>query len=147
MAAFKWDLVQNCVVEIVTNTAGFLGSFHGRPLTDWEEVEESDIVDDKLSKMTFDLGFHFNLKREEGGAGFDDALSMASMKTGTSNATFAVGIMLPDLVIDLANDASHSEISHTGPSVGSAPANLHSGRFSAPSGDVATSAANAASEQ
>ena len=60
--------------------------------------------------MTFDLGFHFNLKPwKENGTGFDDALSMASMKTGTSNATFAVGNMpSDDIVIDLAKDASLS---------------------------------------
>jgi len=59
-------------------------------------VEKSDIADDKISKMTFGLGFYFNLKpREEVGVGFDDALSVAYMKTGTSNTTFAAGNMAP----------------------------------------------------
>ena len=80
MVAFKWDLGQKCMVVIVAEAAGFLGSFHGGPLADWEEVEESDIVVDKISTMTFDLGFHFNLKpREEGGAGFDDGQLQLAM--------------------------------------------------------------------
>ena len=80
MSAFKWDPEQKCVVEIVNEPAGFLGSFHGGPLADWEEVEKSDIAIDKISKMTFDLGFHFNLKpREEGGAGFDDGQLQLAM--------------------------------------------------------------------
>jgi len=29
MLAFKWDPEQKCVVEIVNEAAGFLGSFHG----------------------------------------------------------------------------------------------------------------------
>ena len=72
---------------------------------------------------------------------------MASIKTGMSNATSAVGNMPPDdLVIDLANDASLSEMSHADASVGSASANLNSGRFSTPCGNAATSAANIASD-
>ena len=43
---FKWDPEQKCVVEIFNESAGFLGSFNGGQLADWEEVEESDIADD-----------------------------------------------------------------------------------------------------
>ena len=93
-------------------------------------MAESDIADDKISKMMFDLGFHFNLKpREEGGTGFDDALSLASMKTGASNATFSAGNATSEIVIDLVDDES-------------SPPNLNSGHSSAD-----TSAANAASAQ
>jgi len=107
LLAFQWDPEQKYVVEITTEEAGFLGSFHGGMLTDWEEVEESDIADDKVSKMTFDLGFHFNLKpREEGGAGFNDTSSMATMKTGTSNATFAAANMPDNEIIDVDDDPS-----------------------------------------
>ena len=63
MVAFKWDLGQKCMVVIVAEAAGFLGSFHGSPLANWEEVEEIDIASISIFKP-----------REEGGAGFDDAL-------------------------------------------------------------------------
>jgi len=134
-SAIKRHPEQKCVVEIVNESAGFLGFFNGGQLADWEEVEESNIADDKISKMTFDLRFHFNLKpQEEGGADFDYGLSMASMKTGTSNVTFGKGNMNPDIVTDLAND-------------GFDPSNLNSGHSSATGGNAATSAANAASAQ
>jgi len=96
-------------------------------------VEESDVVDDKVSKMTFGLGFHFNLNpQEKGGGGFDDGLSMASMKTGTSYATFTADNMAPDVVINVDND--HSDLSTS-----------NSGHPSATGGNAATSAANTAS--
>ena len=107
LSAFKWDPEKKCVVETADAEAGYLDSFHGGPLADWEQVEESDIADDKASKMTFDLGFHFNLKpREEGGAGFNDALSMGTMATGTSNATLAAANMRDDVIIDIDEDPS-----------------------------------------
>ena len=34
MSAFKWDPEQNFVVEMVNESAGFLGSFHGSQLAD-----------------------------------------------------------------------------------------------------------------
>jgi len=55
LSAFQWDPEQKCVVEIATKEAGFLGSFHGGQLADWEKVEESDIADDKVYTMTFHL--------------------------------------------------------------------------------------------
>jgi len=118
MAAFKWDPEETFVVEVIYEAAGFMGSFHGSPLADWEEVEESDITDGKVSTMNFDLGFHFNLKhREDGSSSFDDAHFMGSTKTGTSNVTIAVVKMPLDLVINLAYDASLSEMSHASASI------------------------------
>ena len=130
LSAFKWDPEQKCVVEIVNESAGFLDSFHGGALADWEEVDENDIAGAEIPKMTFDLGFHFNLKpREEGGAGFDDGLSLASMRTGASNATAAAANTNSSIVIDLAEDSPD-------------PSTLNHGNQSAD-----TPAANAASAQ
>ena len=99
------------MVEIATEEAGFLGSFHGGQLADWEQVEESDIADDKVSTMTFDLGFHFNHKPwEEGDACFNDGCSMGTMATGTSNATLAAANMLDDEVIDVDEDPSAANV-------------------------------------
>ena len=98
MSLFKWDAEQCKVVEAVApDAADVTNLYGGTELADWEQVDDADLVNEDAANITFDLGQHFNLKpRTDAGAGFDDGLSLASMRTGVTNATLAIQQAQPD---------------------------------------------------
>mgnify|MGYP000934960252 CR=1 FL=1 len=92
MEAYHWDDAANCVVEtapaedpLQDDSLPFFGNGDAR---DWELVED-DVSVDSAPEMTFDLSLHFQTqaRANSAGCGFDDAQSMSTLATGTTNLT------------------------------------------------------------
>ena len=155
MQLFKWDAEQCKVVEaVVADAKDVTNLYGGVELADLEQVDDADLVDEDAADITFVLRQHFNLKpRTDAGAGFDDGLSLAFMRTGVTNATLAIQLAQPDAVIGFdTSDASVSEMSLTVGSTASAPPaflGIRQGSSSAPAmaAIFTSTAANAASKR
>ena len=149
LSSIQLDPNSGAIIEVaLAEDGGLLDNLYGEDeLAAWERVQDQDI-DDQEEALTFDLGNHFNLVSRAGGAGFDDGLSLGSMKTGTSNATQAAKAMQLDPILGDLNptkDGSVSELSHAAvSSIASAPPQLSSFPSSQPSRSTAPSGAPSA---
>ena len=73
------------------------GQYGGSLLQDWEQVNPSDLPPDDFPPIKLDLGTMFNYEpRLIGSGGYDENQSLATCKTGTSNAT----ALLPHVPLD-----------------------------------------------
>jgi len=99
---FRWDAEQSEVVKVAVVEDEVPSNLYGGvQLAGWEQVDEVDIADKDAADITFDLGQYFNLKpRTDAGAGFDNGLSLAFMRTCVTNATLDIQLAQSDTVID-----------------------------------------------
>jgi hypothetical protein len=106
--------------------------FGGEQMAPWEIVNERDITSTGPTEVVLDLSQHFDLGPRCGGAGFDDAASLASLKTGTSNATVEALRTPEDMVIDSNVPSDNTSISalseHAGSTASAPPALAASAR-------------------
>ena len=97
MSAYTWDEDEQRVV-----TTAFLGNDSDSPITAqspdplaaWEIVDDDGIEKDQADHK-FDLSILFNFAPRDGkgsGSGFDDAGSLKTFATGTSQLTAKIGI-------------------------------------------------------
>jgi len=82
-----WNPTKQCLEETAMNDDNLMENLYGYDsLADWEEVDSLNVPTDIQDAIAIDLSLLFNSEpRTEGG--FDDNQSLATMKTGTSNAT------------------------------------------------------------
>ena len=110
------------------------GLYGGQSLQDWEQVNTSDLPAIGNSSITVNLPSLLNFERRspESG-GYDDANSLATCATGTSNATDVLAQM-PIVNIDASED-DKTDLSHLSGSIASSngpnPANGASGQRAA----------------
>ena len=88
-----------------------MASLYGtETLADWEEVDSLNVPEDPTESVTMDLSLLFNMVPRSVSEGYDDNLSLATMQTGTSDATGIAAAAPPDKPppdgIDVSTDDS-----------------------------------------
>jgi len=83
-----WDPVKQCLDETFDDEDDLLSNIYGTDtLADWEEVDSLDAPEESTASVQIDLALLFNEAPRALCEGYDDNKSMATMNTGTSNAT------------------------------------------------------------
>ena len=126
LADTRWDHEKGCLVETGIADRSLFSNLDGRgSLDEWEEHDLGTAPVDSISSFVADLSAIFNMEPLPISEGHDENLSVATMNTGTSNATLVAAAMPPDEVLVIADDSTAEASSLTN---GSAPPTGASGR-------------------
>ena len=107
----RWDPLKKCLEEDGGDEDNLMASLYGtETLADWEEVDSLNVPEDPTESVTMDLSLLFNMAPRPVSEGYDDNLSLATMQTGTSDATGIAAAAPPDKPppdgIDVSTDDS-----------------------------------------
>ena len=106
MGNTKWDPLKKCLEEDCGNEDNLMASLYGHEaLADWEEVDSLNVPEDPTESVTMDLSLLFNMAPRLMTEGYNDNLSLATMKTGTSNATGVAAAAPPDKIVVSKDDS------------------------------------------
>jgi hypothetical protein len=122
LAPFHWDPVKHCLVQTGRDHDDLMGGLYSREtFSDWEQVDSLNLPDAPSDHVAIDISLLFDLSPRCGGEGYDENASLATMKTGTSNATGLAFALPPDLpsALDVPKEDSPTVASSL--SNGSAP--------------------------
>ena len=111
LADTRWDHEKGCLVETGITDRSLFSNLDGRgSLDEWEEQDLGAAPGESISSFAADLFKIFNMDPLPISEGHDENLSVATMNTGTSNATLVAASLPPDEVV-VINDDSTAEAS------------------------------------